>query len=348
MSTYKEIKGRLIKTVTSDPTYATAGEMWYNKTIGVLKARTFVAATWTSGGALPNPRFDVTGAKQQVRTAALAIGGYSPATPGVGSPNTFEYNGSAWSGGGNLNTGRVNVATAGTQTAAVGSGGDNYSPSQQSATEHYNGSSWSNATSAPFSANRRSAAGTQTAAIYVGGFTAGPTGNTTTQADEYNGSSWTTVTAYPQSAQQIAGAGTQTAAIFIGGAQKPAPGSSTVRINNTVEYDGTNWTAGGNYPTNVSNIGTGGTQTDLLGFAGQETPTGSPPISYSKVTKSYDGSAWTSLSATLTTNGSQGDGSGSTTSGDSLIYGGYDGSATQKTTEEWDAGGTFNRIVTTS
>jgi len=49
MTTYKEIKGQLIRKVSSDPTNPQLGQIWYNNTTGVLKGYIFTADTWSSG-----------------------------------------------------------------------------------------------------------------------------------------------------------------------------------------------------------------------------------------------------------------------------------------------------------
>ena len=56
MSTFKEIRGTLIKSVSSDPANPEVGEIWYNNTIGSLKGYTFTAAAWASGGNLNTAR----------------------------------------------------------------------------------------------------------------------------------------------------------------------------------------------------------------------------------------------------------------------------------------------------
>jgi hypothetical protein len=52
---------------------------------------------------------------------------------------TEEYDGSAWTAGGNLGTARQNLAGAGTQTAGLAFGG---TPPATAATEEYDGSTW--------------------------------------------------------------------------------------------------------------------------------------------------------------------------------------------------------------
>ena len=131
--------------------------------------------SWTAGGNLPHASSDMSGAGTQ--TAALAFGfgdtptattatydGSSwttvPATVpgatsqgrgigtqtaaihvGFASPGTtsLEYDGSSWSGGGNMITGRQGLAGYGLQNAALAFAGWN-APTDRACTEEYNGS----------------------------------------------------------------------------------------------------------------------------------------------------------------------------------------------------------------
>jgi hypothetical protein len=52
MTTFKEIRGQLIRSVSSDPANPQEGQIWYNNTIGVLKGYQLVADAWSSGGNL--------------------------------------------------------------------------------------------------------------------------------------------------------------------------------------------------------------------------------------------------------------------------------------------------------
>ena len=54
MSTYREIVGKKIKTVSSDPSTGTDGEMWYNSTTGTLRALA-VSQAWSSGASAISP-----------------------------------------------------------------------------------------------------------------------------------------------------------------------------------------------------------------------------------------------------------------------------------------------------
>ena len=102
MSTYKEIKGQLIRKVSSDPTDAQVGQIWYNTTIGALKGYQTIDAAWASGGNMGTARDGLAGAGTQ--DAGLAFGGQdtSPARTG----KTEEYTGTAWAEQNDLSTAR--------------------------------------------------------------------------------------------------------------------------------------------------------------------------------------------------------------------------------------------------
>ena len=55
MATYREIVGKKIKKVTSDPSTGIDGEMWYNSTTGTLRGPALVEA-WSSGASFINAR----------------------------------------------------------------------------------------------------------------------------------------------------------------------------------------------------------------------------------------------------------------------------------------------------
>jgi hypothetical protein len=56
MTTFKEISGQLIRTLSSDPANPQEGQIWYNSTIGVLKGYENIGAAWASGGNMGTAR----------------------------------------------------------------------------------------------------------------------------------------------------------------------------------------------------------------------------------------------------------------------------------------------------
>ena len=101
-------------------------------------------SSWTAGGTLGTARYQLrgTGASQ---TAGLAIGGSTAPGPSgdAGGTLTEEYDGSSWTTGGTLNTGRRTVAASGIQTSALVAGGRNAAGTTYDNTELYNGTAWS-------------------------------------------------------------------------------------------------------------------------------------------------------------------------------------------------------------
>ena len=123
----------------------------------------------------------------------------------------------AWSTGGNLNTARMALAGAGTQTSALGFGGD--TGSLTNATESYDGTSWTTLNNLNTTRAYLAASGTDnTSALAFGGAV---TPNTFTES--WNGTSWTEVNDMNIGSDAFAGTGTQTAALGFGG---PTPVSS--------------------------------------------------------------------------------------------------------------------------
>ena len=121
MTTFKEIRGTAIESVSSDPSNPEVGQIWYNNTIGVLKGYDLTLAAWAAGGNMTTARSALAGAG--IQTEGLGFGGYAGSPALVGLVATEEYNGTSWGPGGNMTTGRYSLAGAGTQTAGLGFGG---------------------------------------------------------------------------------------------------------------------------------------------------------------------------------------------------------------------------------
>jgi hypothetical protein len=95
----------------------------------------------------------------------------------------------------------------------------------------------------------------------------------------FESSAFSTQNAMPTATRSGAGAGTETAGLAWCGDN---PGG---RANQTYEYDGTNWTSGGSYPSSLTQVGGGGSQTSAIGVGGF------PPSGISAVNE-YNGSTW--------------------------------------------------------
>ena len=281
MTTYKEISGQLIRTLSSDPANPQTGQIWYNSTIGVLKGQGLLPGAWSSGGNMINSYAYRSGAGTQ--TAGLAIAGFTSPGGGVQSA-TEEYDGATWTAGGAINTARFIAASGGTQTSAFYMGGQTAPTVQSNATEEYNGSSWTTVNTSPNYHYENRGCGTQTAGLSIAGQTApggSPAGaSPSNNTEEYDGTSWTAGGNYPVSGVGICAVGSQTATIAGG-----QPGSPNTLAN---EYNGSAWTAVGSLTTGGYQMGGSGDLTSALFF-------GNSPKS--TVSQSWDGSAWASAAS---------------------------------------------------
>jgi len=93
---------------------------------------------------------------------------------------------------------------------------------------------------------------------------------------------WSSASPLIEANYGAAGAGSQTAMIYFGGSPYPP------KTNKTAEYNGTGWSAGGNYTGTVNYLAGCGTLTAGLGAGGF---TGTATLTASA---EYDGSSWTS------------------------------------------------------
>lgn len=186
--------------------------------------------------------------------AGLWFGG----TNGSAQTTTDEYDGSAWSAGGGLATGRFDTTGAGTQAAglAVGgwAGGSYYSSS-----EEYDGASWSSGGSLSSGYAQMGGAGTQSDAIAFGGGTTATPGVAT---HEYDGAAWSSGGDLNTARETLAGCGASSSALSIGGYTTSAP-SSVVE-----EYNGSSWSAATSLSTQRYFSAAAGSATAAMVFGG--------------------------------------------------------------------------------
>ena len=330
MATYKGISGLNIKSLSSDPSNLNEGEMWYNSTSGTLKVAPFVES-WASGGALLAARS--AGAGFGVSTAAVYASGQQ--APGPGATTSDEYNGSAWSSGGTINTGRYEIGgtTAGTLTAGLIFGG-NTAPGWNgtAATETYDGTSWTSVNNMATTVSFIGGSGIQTAAFSAGGRTPSNTDN----SQEYDGTNWADGNSINTTRQALVGMGTQTAGIIAGG---EAPGGGT---NASETYNGTSWANAPNLGTARYRLsGSGSASTACLVFGGRF----NPPAADKAQTESFDGTSWTEKGDLVTArqqlSGNRG------TSSSAIAAGGIPpGGSQTDATEEFTAAVTAETITT--
>ena len=138
MTTYRNIHGRSIQAVTTDPSASVAeGQVWYNTSSDTFNSILLFEA-WAAGGNLNTTRRSMFSGPMGTQTAGLAAGGYvGPAR----SNTTEEYNGAAWTSVNNTTDTLSARGAAGTQTAGLLFGG-NPSPGVVTDTEEYDGTNW--------------------------------------------------------------------------------------------------------------------------------------------------------------------------------------------------------------
>jgi hypothetical protein len=310
----------------------------YNSTID-----TFTAAAWSSGGNLPSAKRTMGSSKGGNINSSLFFGGDN-LPMGAGQPQvntTEEYNGTSWSGGGNVGNPVSGTTGAGTQTAMIGATGySTGSPWQTAGAAYianafeYDGSSWSNVTAVPTTGVGLNSFGTQTASVFGGGAQGGSPGpeasNRSTTYHEYNGTSWTSggssnnVHGRTQSA-----AGVLTAGIVFAGVDPTGRGDSLET------YNGTTWTEESNGLFEGAGMGGFGTQTNFVAAGGAIAPIPSSPgtTGYNTATVNWNGTAMTATATTATNHMyTAGDGTSGTTSG--FIGGGSSAYASNTTSTE--------------
>jgi len=244
--------------------------------------------------------------------AAKAVGRLWYNDSGSGAFKIGTSAAGAWSSGGALNTGRYRGGGGGIGTLTAGMVVGGYSVplgSYLAQAEQYNGSTWTEGPMAdyPSVTGDMGQCGTTTASIGVGGNSTSPVA----EVYEGNGSTWSAGGSYPAAHERIGVAGTQTASVAVGGASTSTDG--------TWEYDGSTWTAGGNYTHSGSNIGISGIQTAALAEGGYGGTTAAA---------TYNGTAWTSITATSTAREEHGWSTKGTTT-DTMAFG-------TGNTEKWD------------
>ncbi len=322
MTTYRQIHGRSVKAVATDPTAEVSeGEIWYNTTSDTFKT-ILATAAWTSGANMPEANYGAGSCGAQ--TAFLYFGG----SPYPAKTNaTREYDGSSWTTTGNFTSSRSYLGGCGTQTAGLGAGG--YSPNTTASAE-YDGSSWTagNSMSQQRMNTGSTFVGIQTAALLTGGDQFSSTPRSLSVCEEYDGTNYSSGGAYPVVIQNTAQGGTQTAGWAAGGLSDVTPGTPNTTQSATNEYNGTAWTAGGALPTATIRAGGAGTQTAALFFAGLTTADVATSFE-------YDGSSWTATPSMATARQSIGAGGVSSPSTAAIGAGGYVSPGTTAATEEF-------------
>ena len=151
----------------------------------LANAETYNGSAWTEGPDQPGTAR--IGAAWGTTTSFVTAGGSVGTSGAPINPYAFEYNGTSFSNGGQLNNARRNAAGAGVSESAgrVAAGGDNPGPAQDF-NESYNGTAFSEQAEINTARIRPIGFGTEDAAIIA-------SGSDGTNVESWNGSSWTEV-----------------------------------------------------------------------------------------------------------------------------------------------------------
>jgi len=190
----------------------------------------------------------------------------------------------SWSAGGNMITGRGQLGSGGTPTAAlavVGSGPG--IPAGSSCVEEYNGTTWATGGSTPFSAEfGQTNGGTQNA------FGAANFSSDTQEHIEYNGSSWSDSGATLINATLGRQGNTDDQDLMI------AMGGYSGNTNKTEEYNGSSWSEGGTLITARGLMYAGGTQNATIAAGGYVGPPANNSVTCVEL---YNGTAFSAATA---------------------------------------------------
>ena len=318
MAEYIGIKGSTIQSLASDPPAPQVGQVWYNTTSNVLKGYGAQGTgAWASGGNLNTARGYNGGVGTQ--TAALTFGGTLGAT---GTPpwgrvdDTETYDGTSWSEVADLLAARDNLASFGTQTAALGAGGE---PGTTNACETWNGSSWSEVNNMQDATAKRIGFGTTSTGVAASG-TPGP-GGQAPKSEKWDGTSWADANDMNGGHMQGGGGGTSSTSGLVFGGEGPGTKATTETFN------GTCWTEVADLNTARYAITGSGVETAALAAGGEV----SGAVG---VVEQWNGTSWSEV-ADLATARHFGGGTFNSNVA-SLVVGGYSPSpATYDITEEW-------------
>ena len=307
------------------------------------------AAAWASGGNMNTARRIGGGSSGGNINSSLMFGG-DTLPMGAGNPQvkvTEEYNGSAWTNGGNVGNNVSGSAGAGTESAMIGATGYSTSGWTTAGASYianafeYNGTSWSDVTAYPTTGVGLISLGTQTASLFGGGAQGGSPGPEANQKSklykEYDGTNWTTGgTSNTFHSRGQSGAGTQTAGIVYGGYDAPG-GNPSGRSNKLESYNGTAWTSELTGPIETAIGQAFGTESAYVYSGGQNAPIPSSPgtVGYSFTTLVYDGTTM-STSVNTATRRVIGGGDGSSGASTGMVCGGSSAYSTlSNATEEY-------------
>tara|TARA_R100001086_G_scaffold173556_1_gene95124 strand:+ start:210 stop:2072 length:1863 start_codon:yes stop_codon:yes gene_type:complete len=225
--------------------------------------------SYSAETAMPSAGNGMGSGKGGTETAGLVFGGDFADDPATAT-KTILYNGSSWTSGGSLSTGRRNLGGLGISTAALAFGGQE--PSYSTATEEYGGSSWTSGGALPAGRRNATGVGSQTASLVLAGQS--PPGAGVNTSFTYNGTSYSGGPTMINSRADGASSGpnsSNTSALVYAGSAGASPYAV---ILSTETYDGSAFSTAPNLSTGRDGQGSGGSSTEGVQVAGY-VPSGS-------------------------------------------------------------------------
>ena len=258
----------------------------------IVDTELYNGTSWSEQNNLP-------AAKRQFATAGTSTAGLACAGrlgPGPSTNTVEQWDGTNWTAAPSLNTARRYTQGFGIQTSAIVCGGSSDTYAQIANTEEYDGTSWSETSDL---ATARSLSGTsQNSTNNTAGWLAKGNNGTGTVfyalTEEWNATAnvitaaaWASIANFPDSRAYSGGSGgAPTSTLVFGGYTGPGLGGF---VSSGAEFDGSSWTATGDYVIDVVGVAGLGPVTAGLGCGGYKD-------NATNVTTSaeYDGSSWTS------------------------------------------------------
>ena len=272
----------LPNTVSASSTIAADISGSFNKGfefVGTIK-RTLGA--WTATNAINTAR-TVTTAFGSQNAAVLAGGNTSP------NAQSETWNGTNWSEGNDLNTGRHALASAGTATAGLVFGGN---PAVAD-TETYGGTDYSEVNNLNTGRYGLGGWGTQTSAIAVGGAVS-EYNNICALTECWNGTNWSEVADLNAARWYMGTAGDSSESGIVFGGSYASP-AFAVGIATTEQWNGSSWSEVNDLNVNLLYTRGQGSTNNAIAAGGL---INSPTNTFSTCTETWDGTSW-SIEASL-------------------------------------------------
>ena len=227
----------------------------------LANAETYNGSSWSEGPDQPGTAR--IGAAWGTTTSFVTAGGSTGISGQPINPYAFEYNGSSFSNGGQLNNARRNAAGAGVSQSAgrAAAGGDNPGPAQDF-NESYNGTAFSEQAEVNTARIRPIGFGTEDAMIIA-------SGGDGTNVESWNGSAWTEVAEVVVATSASAGGGgTSTDGLIF--TKASPPGNATCQF-----WNGTSFTEVADMSVNrYGNTGGGASSQNCISVGGYGPPQG--------------------------------------------------------------------------